>query len=282
MPAQAEVESGVRAYLLSVNRLYQDLEYERALAQITRARSLTPTVVEDVALSLYEGIILADMNRWEESAGAFKEALFIQPAAKLPVKVSPKVERHFEKVRQAVKQELTAHTPPAASSPPKQPSPQSESKPDPTVAAPTRLIPDAPSSKQPLKNEDLSPTPPTISELPSEQVQVARRGLLNPQVLAPAIGGGVLMAVGGTSWALSRRELSRLRTNDPDLRTREEVRSSASRGRTYQSVGVGMLGAGLVGLGVAAGLHFFGTPSTEAALGVSTNGTSAFVHGRWP
>jgi tetratricopeptide (TPR) repeat protein len=273
--AHAEGESGVRAYLLSVNRLYQDLEYERAMAQIARARSLGPTVAEDVTLSLYEGIILADMNRWEESAGAFKEALFIQPEAKLPVKVSPKVEQSFEKVRQAVKQELAVHKQ-APAPPPSPPSSPRLEPPAQAAASPQRAAP--PGSAQAPTGEQISPTP----DVSSVQAQRAPSGRLQPKVLAPAIGGGVLMVLGGTSWAFSRRELARLKGNDSSLDTREEVRSSASRGRTYQAAGLGMLGAGLAGLGIAAGLHFLGSPSKEMALGVSTNGTSAFVHGRWP
>jgi hypothetical protein len=117
---------------------------------------------------------------------------------------------------------------------------------------------------------------------PAAAAEVVKPGLLRPHVLVPALSGGVLLVAGGTSWALSRRELSRLRANDPSFAIRADVRSSASRGRTFQTLGVGLLGAGLVGLGAAAGLYVLGMPPPKMSLGMSTDGTSAFVHGRWP
>jgi hypothetical protein len=112
--------------------------------------------------------------------------------------------------------------------------------------------------------------------------QVATRSFTRPQFLIPAIGGGVLLVLGGTSWAMSRQELSRLNNEDPKFLNGEDAHSAASRGRTFQSVGVGLLGAGVAGLGFAAGWYVFGPPSNETALTVGTNGTSAFVQGRWP
>lgn len=247
-PVLAQGGSSMQKALRTVNRLYEELEYERALAQIASARTLATTTDEDVTLSLYQGVILGDMSRWEESAAAFKTALFLRPEAKLPVKVSPKVEQHFEKVRQQVQQELAANAkPPVATVEPK-------------PAAPP-LAPSAP---------------------PEPSPEVSGRSFTRPQVLIPAIGGAVLLVAGGTSYALSRGELSRLNGDDPKLTTREEVRSAASKGRTLQAVGVGLLGAGVVGLGFAAGWHVFGPPSNEMALRVGTDGTSAFVQGRWP
>lgn len=250
--AGAEGSSDVSGYLLSVNRLYEDLEYERALAQLERARSLSRTVEENVTLSLYEGVILADMSRWEESAAAFKEALFLRPEAKLPLKVSPKVAQHFEAVREKVRRELAAH---AAKAP----------KPEPESAV----------AKAP------GPAPAVPLAEPAVGAEASSRGRPRPQVLIPGIASGVLLIAGGTSYALSRRELSSLRRNDESLATREDAHRSASRGRTYQTLGVGLLGAGVVGLGITTALHFTGSQG-EVKLAVSTDGTSAFVQGRWP
>lgn len=245
--AHAEGESDVRAYLRSVNRLYEDLEYERALAQLDRARNLARTVEENVTLSLYEGIILADMSRWDDSAAAFKEALFLRLEAKLPLKVSPKVEQHFEAVREKVRREVESQRPLA-----------------------TPAAPQAP-----------APTPVPIEAQPTVVTQAPQRGLLRPQVLIPAIGSGVLLVAGGTSWALSRRELSLLRENDESLATREDAHGSASRGRTYQTLGLGLIGAGLVGAGITTALYFR-APAEQASLSVGTDGKSAFVQGKWP
>lgn len=80
---------------------------------------------------------------------------------------------------------------------------------------------------------------------------------------------------------LSRQELSKLREHDDSITSRDDIRRTASRGSTYQTVGVGLLGAGLVGLGTAVVMFLEQSPD-EAVIGMSTNGTSTFVHGRWP
>jgi hypothetical protein len=93
-------------YLIAAIRLYESLEYEHALAQLGRARKLASTVQEDVIVSLYEGILHADMGRGEEARASFKTALLLDPNAKLPLSVSPKVEKEFETMRTRVKKEL--------------------------------------------------------------------------------------------------------------------------------------------------------------------------------
>ncbi|MBN1209228.1 MAG: hypothetical protein JXB05_30500 [Myxococcaceae bacterium] len=264
MPVLAQSQSGaLRAALTNINRLYEELEYERALAQITSARTLARTTDEDVALSLYQGVILADMNRWEESAAALKTALFLRPEAQLPVKVSPKVSQHFEKVRQQVKQELGVGTQPA---------------PVATAPKPAPLEP----KLEPKASPEPLPEPAVPTATASTSSEPTGSSFTHPQFLIPAIASGVLLVAGGTSWALSRRELSSLNNNDPRLATREDARQAASRGSTYQSVGVGLLGAGVVGLGFAASSYLWAPTSNELSLQVGTNGTSAFVQGRWP
>ncbi len=281
VPALAQGSTDVQAYLLSVKRLYEDLENESALKQIARAKQVPRTKNEDVLLSLYEGIIQADLSRWEQSAAAFKAALSQHPEAQLPVKVAPKVQQHFEKVRQQVKQELAALAKPRASPPP--PPPPGPPPPQPSQAD-TQTKPGvavAQAEPAPQKPETLPSKPPSPVGL-QEPATVAGRSFTRPQYLVPAIASGVLLVAGGTSWALSRRELSRLNNDDPALTSRAEARSAASRGRTLQSVGVGLLGAGVVGLGLTTGWYAFGTPSNELSLNVGTDGTSAFVQGRWP
>jgi hypothetical protein len=278
LPAQAQNDSALQGYLFSVRRLYESLEYEQALGQIARAKRFASTVHDDVILSLYEGIILADLNRWDESAATFKAGLFLLPNAPLPITVSPKVKEHFEAVRQEVLREIAAAKESAQPFPSNPPPPGAERS---LAEAQSPRAGDAPSEKKPAPKRT-ERTSVAADAVPTASSTAAERGLLRPQVLIPAIGGGVLMAAGGTSWAVSRRELSRLRSADPSLATLEDIRRSASRGSTYQTVGVGLLGAGVVGVGIAAGL-FIGMPSnSEVTLGMSTDGTSTFVRGRWP
>jgi hypothetical protein len=91
-------------------RLYEELEYESALKQLSRAKAVHRTAADDLAIALYEGIIFADMGRPVQSTAAFRAALRLKPHAVLPVKVSPKVQAEFEKIRQ----EMAEQTPPAA------------------------------------------------------------------------------------------------------------------------------------------------------------------------
>ncbi|NNB88451.1 tetratricopeptide repeat protein [Corallococcus exiguus] len=94
-------------------RLFEDLESEQALAAVTRARSLARTEQERSAAAIYEGVILADLGRRDEALASFKAGLLLAPEAKLPAKVSPKVEGDFEAVRQTVRQERAAVAKPA-------------------------------------------------------------------------------------------------------------------------------------------------------------------------
>lgn len=252
--AQA-ANTAARTYLTSVSRLYESLEYERALDQIHLARQGPRSTEEEVTLSLYEGIILVEINQQEQGLAAFKSALLLQPGAKLPVRVSPKIEALFESVRQKVKRELAAVLP------------KHEAEPRRADASPPPQAPPAPSPGS---------APTAVSNL-------GRTGRdLREYALIPALAGGGLMVAGGISWALSRTELNRLRGDDPHLTTREDVQRTVSRGRNWQTVGVSLLGVGVAGLASAAVLYVVGAPSAPVALGVSTEGSSVFVHGRWP
>jgi tetratricopeptide (TPR) repeat protein len=231
--------------LVSVARLYEALEYERALEKIEHARRMAPGVEASVVLVLYQGIILAEMVRMDDAYRAFRAALFLRPDAKLPVVVAPKLERHFESARAEVKREL-------------------------------ELMRDMRDAKQ--RHETAITrweTGPGVQPPPEITSSSRSRALL------PTIVGGVLVAAGGVSYGLARSELSKLRGDDPRLATYADARASASRGKTFQTMSLGLAGAGVVGLGVAAGLYLLGGSSQPMALGVSTDGTSAFVHGSW-
>ena len=93
----------VEKYLRSAATLHESLEFKKALAQVNRAKKVAKGPDDEAKIALYEGVILADMGRTEKSNEAFKEALSLQPEAKLPLEVSPKVAAAFEKVRAQVK-----------------------------------------------------------------------------------------------------------------------------------------------------------------------------------
>jgi len=236
----------------TVRKLYEALEYDRALEVLARARQLKRGQDADVTLWLYQGIILFDAGKHEESARAFREALKQRPQVKLPLPiVSPKMWQFFESLRQEFNR------------PQVEPGLTSRRNTETPRAAP-------PGPPQEALARQLEETPDS------------GRRRFTPQVVVSAAAGGSLLAAGGIFFGLSKGERARIRGDDPRLHTHEELRRSASRGETYQALGMGLMGGGLVGLGIAAGLHVLRVPEAPLSLTVSTDGTSAFVQGRWP
>ena len=99
-------EEDFQRFLNASVRLYQNLEYERALEQVRNAKKQAVTPDQQASASLYEGIMLSDLNKPDEARAAFKEALLLKPDAVIPIKVSPKVSKDFEETRIAAQKEL--------------------------------------------------------------------------------------------------------------------------------------------------------------------------------
>ncbi|MFL5352552.1 hypothetical protein [Archangium sp.] len=91
--------------------LYENFEYEKSLEQLSRAKALAHGVEQEVPVALYQGIVQAELGQHDESLASFRTGLYLQPDARLPVKVSPKVERDFEDVRQSVRRDLGVQEP---------------------------------------------------------------------------------------------------------------------------------------------------------------------------
>lgn len=252
--AWAASHTDAQTHLISVGRLYESLEYERALDQIGLARQGPRSTEVEVALSLYEGIILVELGKQEQGNSAFKSALLLQPEAKLPVRAAPKVETLFESVRQKVKRELAVH--------------------EKQEAERWQAVASSPQQAAPTQAPTAVST--AVLRTASQERSLRRYALL------PAIAGGTLAVAGGISWAISRTELNRLRNDSPSLATQEDVQRTISRGRTFQKVGVSLLGVSVAGLATAAGLYMVGAPSKPGALGVTTDGRSALIYGRLP
>lgn len=263
----AEDRNEVQAYLISIHHLYENLEHESALEHISRAKQLARGLDDDVLLSLYEGLIQADLGRQEQSIAAFKAALFLNPNARLPLLVSPKVVRRFESLRKKVKANLAADLAKREAELEKQ---QIELSVPPVLAPPKQEVQVA---------VQLAAEPARAA---SAAAEVSTRAASRSHALLPAIAGGVLLAAGGGTWGLARREQTRLRSGDAALDSFATAQLHAERGQTWQTVSFGLMGAGVVGLGVAVGLYLHGSPAEPVALGVGTDGTSAFVYGRLP
>ncbi|HYI00495.1 hypothetical protein [Hyalangium sp.] len=255
----AATDGDAQTYLRSAKQLLESLDYEEALEQLRLARQVFRTREQEVTLLLYEGILLAELTRWAESTAAFRNALALNSEVQFPVQVSPKVKERFESLREQAKREQAAILPPASEhdAPLK--------KPEPPIASA-------------IETSSLPPQSPlsvaAASSSPRERSQ--------SYSLVPAIAGGGLVVAGGVSWALSRGELNRLRTASPSLMREKDVRRSVSRGRTLQTLGITLLGAGAAGLLTAAGFYVLGGPAEPMTLGVGTTGSAAIIHWRWP
>jgi hypothetical protein len=107
LPSTSQAEGDAyQRFLNAAVRLHENLEYERALEQMLNARRSATTPDQQAEVCLYEGILLTDLNRSEEARVAFKEGLLLKPDAQLPLKVAPRVQAEFERLRAAAQKEL--------------------------------------------------------------------------------------------------------------------------------------------------------------------------------
>lgn len=93
----------VKKYLNAAITLYENLEYEKALKQLKKARPKADGPDDETRIALLEGCVLADMGKEEQALTAFKTGFGLNLEAKLPVEVSPKVQAIAEKARDNVR-----------------------------------------------------------------------------------------------------------------------------------------------------------------------------------
>jgi tetratricopeptide (TPR) repeat protein len=96
----------VKKYFNAAVTLYENLEYEKALKQLGKAKAKATGPDDEAKVSLLEGIVLADMGREEKALAAFKAGFSIDLEAKLPLEVGPKVQAVAEKARANVRKLL--------------------------------------------------------------------------------------------------------------------------------------------------------------------------------
>jgi tetratricopeptide (TPR) repeat protein len=196
-PRPAHAQDEFDRYLTAAVQLYESLDYEQALEQIQRAKRLARGVKQDVAVALHEGIILADMGKQEQSRTAFRTALLLEPGAKLPITVSPKVSRSFEEVRTSVQKSL-ARNPRTKPGPPA-PAPQ---EPAPAVTPPAVVQTDRP--EQPAAAPKLEVPPPAAPPPYAPTVEARERSRV-PVVPVALAGVGVVAAGVGAVFGLQSR-----------------------------------------------------------------------------
>lgn len=140
--------STFRRHMERAARLYEELEYEKALHGFTQARVLAATVEEQVSVALHRGIVLADLGRRKLALDEFRAGLTLQPEAKLPLQVAPKVQRDFESVRKQVQRKAGAsRATPAGETAAKVETPPATAPEAPPAATPPPASAEAPKSE---------------------------------------------------------------------------------------------------------------------------------------
>lgn len=294
-------EGEVRSVILSISRLFEEFEYERALAMLQLARSLPRGPDDEATLSLYEGILLCETGQFSKGETAFRTALLMKPGVNLPVRVAPKIDALFGSLRQKMTPKTAS---PSVVLVEGNPSGQGERVPQ--AAAPG----DAAHSPEPMEPDAPLVVPATelVAQLGGSDVGrvVAKSpvssglvpatgqpltasggrpasGTVRKLSIIPAAAGVLLLAGGGLSWSASRQQLQQLRGPDSKIRSSVDVQNAVSSGRTMQTLGGSLIGGGALALVSAAGMFLWGGPAPKPlSLGLSVDGTSASVHGRWP
>jgi len=91
--ALAAGSAEVKKYVSSAIALYENLEYEKALKQLDKARLKSSGTEDDAAISLVEGIIYAEMGKEDKATTAFRTGFALDPDVKLPVECRPRWRR---------------------------------------------------------------------------------------------------------------------------------------------------------------------------------------------
>ncbi len=206
MTAVAQERAPAKAHIEAALLHYKNLDYENALEELDRAQRRARTQEDTVSIYLYEGIILAEMNRDEEAAAAFEGALRLQPDSVLPLAVAPKIKERFEATREAVKAQARAEQrppepQPQAGQPVPLPPPQPLEAPPAEASKPavTRDTPELrPVEPQPMPLEPRDEIIPR--ELAAEEDSPFSIPRLLPEMLGGAggaiVGGGLGLVVG--------------------------------------------------------------------------------------
>jgi tetratricopeptide (TPR) repeat protein len=188
LPQPAQAQTVFERYFTTAQQLYENLEYEQALEQLKRTKKLAQGLEQEVPVLVLEGIVLAELGKQEDSQKAFESALLLNPDVELPLRVSPKVARSFDKVRARVRQELEE---------------EQRLRPHPSVP---------PSPPQDTTQRPASP-PPEPSELAESPEAPSRALQLSPQIfgfvdpLGRSLGAGGGLTVGLGSLELGARVL---------------------------------------------------------------------------
>jgi tetratricopeptide (TPR) repeat protein len=250
----ARAEGAFERHISEAVRLYEDLEYELALEQLERARSVPHSEEEEATRLLYQGLISADLGSWEAARVAFRSALALKPDAKLPIRISPKVSREFESQRSRVQTELARKrkdAPRVAEARPVSPTPEG-------------VTPVAPQPAEPRDEVAQPELVPSRPEQPVAQTEAQAPWMRRvPVVSMVLLGAGVAAGGTGTVFGLSSRsQLEDARA----AQSREDL--VAYHGQAQRSAKTANILLGTAGVAVAGAVVtwlLMGEPGTPVA-----------------
>ncbi|MCY1045259.1 hypothetical protein OV208_28345 [Corallococcus sp. bb12-1] len=240
------------AAMAETARLHDDLEYEQALAAVTRAKRLARSESERASAAIYEGVVLADMGQRDVAMAAFRAGLLLMPEAKLPVRVSPKVEGDFESVRKEVLRDRPVVAaapvpPPGVIEVPPRPA---DAPVQPTVEAPPTL-PSWPVASAPVAS------PGVDLKVDAKRTSVRKVPTLSWALLGTGVAAGGV----GTYFGLqSRGNVSSAR--EAELSTSVEGRLDDARGQAV--VANVLFGTAFAAAAGAVTAYFLSEPMTSA------------------
>jgi tetratricopeptide (TPR) repeat protein len=131
-PKSASRPGEGKKYLDAAIKLYSAFEFERALAQLDKARAHSESPEMDVSIALYEGIVQLELGHDEQAEAAFKTALSLNENAVLPTRVSPKVQALFDNLKATMSEAEEKVQP--------QPRPEPQPAPEPPPSAPRPAV----------------------------------------------------------------------------------------------------------------------------------------------
>ncbi len=254
-PVLADVSPDVRKYLGSAAALFEKLEYEKALAQLKRARAKSQGPEDDLRIALYEGVVLAEMGDATAPA-AFASALGMDPNANLPLVVSPKVQRVFDKAKEQVQKVLAAQAEAERARAEEQRKRDEANKPPPVA-----------------QNPDPTPPPAAVVEQPQPEAKpAALKYLWIPETVvatAALVTGTVLLVQ-------AKSAQDALNNNVPT--NREEALATANRGANMQLFGWVAVGVGAAAAAAAVTTFIIGhggSSGATASVMVTPHGAAA-------
>lgn len=254
LPALAASED-VRKYLRSATQMIETFKYDQALAQLKKAKQKSAGPEDDKEIALYEGVVLAEMGKADKSEAAFETALSLDLKASLPFEVSPKVDGIFKKARAKVEKLLGPQL--AKEEEERKRKAEEEAR----AAEEARKAEEAKRAEQErLAREGAPPPPPLVGSSGVEKKMTggeARRFFWIPGVLGLGLAGGGTVALLQARFNYDRLVGGQL--------TPAEALNARDTGKTQQTVGWILVGAGGAAVAASLAMLIFGGPTEVKA-----------------